>query len=230
MKACGSEKKSSGSSKVLKIEKGRDITSVVKDDLCMGCGSCASMCPEGAISLVKDEAYGSFIAQIYSSRCIGCGICFAVCPGHAIDVDKLSDKFLPDTLEDERLGPYLNCYIGHAADQQTRYEGSTGGMVTSILLYALESGMIDGALVASLPSDGTLTPKPYIARTTKEILESARSLYCPLPANLALREILDVPGRYAVVGIPCHLHGIRKAECINKKLRRRICSPLHRFQ
>jgi coenzyme F420 hydrogenase subunit beta len=229
MEKLGARDRNSGQSRELVVEKDRDIRDVVKDGLCMGCGTCAGMCPVSAISLDKDESIGGFVAQIQLDRCTRCGICFAVCPGHAIDVDRLSDKFLPDTLGDERLGPYLNCYIGHAADHKTRYEGSTGGMVTSILLYALENGIIDGALVARLPSDGTLTPKPYIARTTMDILESARSLYCPVPTNLALKEVLDVPGRYAMVGIPCHLHGVRKAECINKKLARRMVLRLGLF-
>ena len=218
-----------GQAKTLTIEKGLDISKVVRDDLCMGCGTCAAMCPTGAISLVKDEACGCFLARIQSEQCTSCGICFAVCSGHAIDVAQLSDVFLPDAQKDERLGPYLRCYLGHAADGQTRFQGSTGGMVTSTLLYALESGMIDGALVARMPADGRLTPEPYIARTAAEIQSSARSLYCPVPANLALKEILETPGRYAVVGIPCHLHGVRKAERLNKKLRRRIVLHLGLF-
>jgi coenzyme F420 hydrogenase subunit beta len=102
-------------------------------------------------------------------------------------------------------------------------------MVTTMLLYALESDMIDGALVAHMPADGSLTPQPFIARTVEEVLASARSLYCPVPANVAVKEILDTPGRYAVVGIPCHLHGIRKAERISKKLRKRIVLHLGLF-
>ena len=229
MKTFGTQKKSSSQSKKLEIEKGRDIATVVQDNLCMGCGTCVSMCPVAAISLVKEDAYGSFLARIRAEQCTNCGICFAVCPGHAIDVDQMSNVFLPDALKDERLGPYLKCYLGYSADDQTRYEGSTGGMVTSILLYALESGLIDGALVARMPADGKRMPEPYIAKSAKEILGSARSLYCPVPANLAVREILETPGRYAVVGIPCHLHGIRKAELISKKLRRRIVLHLGVF-
>jgi len=67
-----------------------------------------------------------------------------------------------------------------------------------------------------------LEPEPFIARTPKEIKESKGSKYCPVPANTCLKEILETPGKYAIVGLPCHIHGIRKAEKINKKLRKRI--------
>jgi coenzyme F420 hydrogenase subunit beta len=51
----------------------------------------------------------------------------------------------------------------------------------------------------------------------------------PISTNSAVKEILDIPGRYAVVGLPCHLHGIRKAERISKKLQRRIVLHLGLF-
>jgi len=45
-----------------------------------------------------------------------------------------------------------------------------------------------------------------------------------VPANIALREILEAEEgeRFAVVGLPCHVHGLRKAEQLNKKLREKI--------
>ena len=44
----------------------------------------------------------------------------------------------------------------------------------------------------------------------------------PVPANIAFEEILEHDGKYAVVGLPCHIHGLRKAQELNKKLRERI--------
>ncbi len=229
MKYSPQEREYCGQRKSLKVEKGHDISNVVRDNLCMGCCTCISLCPTSAITLVKDERRGEYIPDIQKQQCTSCGICFAVCPGHTIDVSQLNEEFLPGALKDERLGSYLNCYMGYATDQRLRYQGSTGGMVTTTLMYALESGMIDGALVVRMPADGSMTPRPFIARTAEEVLTSARSLYCPVPANVVVKEILDTPGRYAVVGIPCHLHGIRKAECISKKLRKRIVLHLGLF-
>ena len=36
-----------------------------------------------------------------------------------------------------------------------------------------------------------------------------------MPANLRLREVLDRDGRVAVVGLPCHIHGLRLANAVN---------------
>jgi coenzyme F420 hydrogenase subunit beta len=213
----------------MKIEKGKDISKVVRDKLCMGCGTCSSMCPSSSISLIMNQHYGEYRPEIKTDSCTDCGICFAVCPGHEIDIPNLSEQFLSGNFVDERIGDYLSLYIGYSCDHDLRYRCATGGMVTLTLLYMLEKELIDGALVAHMPVDGTLTPQPVIARTPEDIIASATSKYCPVPTNAAVKEILDIPGRYAVVGLPCHLHGIRKAERISKKLHRRIVLHLGLF-
>ncbi|MCL0046639.1 Coenzyme F420 hydrogenase/dehydrogenase, beta subunit C-terminal domain, partial [Dehalococcoidales bacterium] len=124
--------------------------------------------------------------------------------------------------EDALLGNYLNCYIGHATDYDIRYNSASGGLATALLVFALEQGVIDGALVTRMSQKNPLEPEPFIARTREEIISAAKSKYCPVAANVALREILEQDGRLAVVGLPCHIQAIRKAEMVNKKLRERI--------
>ena len=72
--------------------------------------------------------------------------------------------------------------------------------------------------------DKPLEPEPFIAKTKEEIIEAAQSKYCPVPANVAVKQIIDSnPNeKFAVVGLPCHINGIRKAQQINKKLKNNI--------
>lgn len=98
--------------------------------------------------------------------------------------------------------------------------------MTALLVFALEEGLIDGALVTNMREDRPLEPQPFIARTRDEIISAAKSKYCPVPANIALKEILKEEGKFAVVGLPCHIHGIRKAEAVNKKLKEKIALHL----
>jgi len=82
--------------------------------------------------------------------------------------------------------------------------------------------MIDGALVVGMKKDRPLEPQPFIARTKEELLSASKSKYCLVSMNEALRQILKEEGRFAVVGLPCHIHGIRKAERVYKILKKRI--------
>ncbi|OQX53517.1 MAG: hypothetical protein B5M53_06790 [Candidatus Cloacimonas sp. 4484_209] len=50
----------------------------VKEDVCVGCGLCARVCPKGAISIIFGKAH------IDEEKCIQCNRCQEVCPRGAI--------------------------------------------------------------------------------------------------------------------------------------------------
>ena len=202
----------------------KTISTVVKHDLCTGCGTCIALCPEKAIKLRINEKKGFYVPKINEEKCNNCGICYEVCPGHEVDFKELNLEIFGKEPEDILIGNYLNCYVGHSTDYDIRYNSASGGLVTQLLIFALEEGIIDGALVTRMKKDNPLEPGPFIARTKEEIIEASKSKYCPVPANIALKEILESKEgeKFAVVGLPCHIHGIRKAEQINKKLKEKI--------
>lgn len=206
------------------MSKGKTIEEVIKNNLCTGCATCVSLCPRSAIELIKDDSKGIYLPQLNEENCNQCGTCFDVCPGHTIDFKQLNLEIFGKDPEDILIGNYLNCYIGHVTDYNIRYNSASGGLVTALLIFALEEGLIDGALVTRMKKDKPLEPEPFIARTREEIIEASKSKYCPVPANLALKEILESEEgeKFAIVGLPCHIHGIRKAEQINKKLKEKI--------
>jgi coenzyme F420 hydrogenase subunit beta len=214
-----------------KLDMNEDITikKVVQDGLCTGCGTCVGLCPQDAIEMVIDRKKGIYVPVIDENKCNDCGICGKVCPGRVVDFPTLNEQVFGKQPEDILLGNYLNCYTGYSVDNDIRYNSSSGGMVTALLIFALDEGIIDGALVSKMSKDNPLEPQPFIARTKEEIIEAARSKYCPVPANIAIKEILRKEGKYAVVGLPCHMHGIRKAEAINNKLKERIVLHLGIF-
>ena len=200
------------------------IAQVVKDGLCTGCGTCIALCPEEAIELRMDESGGIYVPKLNEEKCNNCGICYNVCPGHEVDFNQLNLEIFGKEPEDVLIGNYLNCYIGHSTDYDIRYNSASGGLVTALLIFALEEGIIDGALVTKMSKNNPLEPEVFIARSKKEIISASKSKYCPVPANVALKEILESKEgeKFAVVGLPCHIHGIRKAEQINKKLKDKI--------
>ncbi|MCU1494366.1 MAG: Coenzyme hydrogenase/dehydrogenase, beta subunit terminus [Acidimicrobiaceae bacterium] len=87
-----------------------------------------------------------------------------------------------------------------------------GGVVSTILLAALDAGEIDGALVARVDPKTPWRGVPYVATTRQEILKSAGSFYNQTMALAALdleRVGLGADARIAVVGTPCEIQGVR---------------------
>lgn len=204
------------------MSKYRTIDEVVKNNLCTGCGTCVVVCAHSAIKLIREGSKGIYIPIIDKAECNRCGICFDVCPGYQVDPRRLDPGLADADAKNILLGNHLHCYVGHATDYNIRYNSASGGLVTAMLLFALENKIIDGALVTKMNEDNPLDPLPFIGWTKDEIISAAGSKYCPVPANIGLKEIIEKKGKYAVVGLPCHLNGVRKAMNLNSKLKERI--------
>lgn len=57
----------------------KNISSVVEDGLCCGCGVCSLVCPVGCISMTED-ACGFIVPTVDQSACVHCGRCWGACP------------------------------------------------------------------------------------------------------------------------------------------------------
>jgi coenzyme F420 hydrogenase subunit beta len=186
------------------------------------------VCPTTAIRLAWDGRYGYDLAMI-PDRCNDCGLCEQVCPGPAVDFQQLANRFLDGDKDDPRLGRFRSCHVGHARDEGIRWDAASGGIVTALLGAGLREGLFDGAVVTCMKPGSPLEPIPIVATTGAEIRAAAGSKYCPVPANLRLREILDTGGRFAFVGLPCHIHGLRLAQTRIPRLREKIAVCISLF-
>ncbi|MFB3885581.1 MAG: Coenzyme F420 hydrogenase/dehydrogenase, beta subunit C-terminal domain [Thermodesulfobacteriota bacterium] len=139
-----------------------------------------------------------------------------------MDFMDLNNKIFGTEPEDVWIGNQKGIYIGHASDNDVRFNSSSGGVVTALLIFALETGIVDYAVVTRMNRSSPLEPEVCIASTREEVIISSGSKYCPVPSNIALKEVLLKDARYAVVGLPCHIHGVRKFEQVSSKLRDRI--------
>jgi coenzyme F420 hydrogenase subunit beta len=201
-------------------KKVRVIEQIRNSRICTGCGTCAGVCPTEAIKIHVSE--GIYVPDIKEEKCINCGLCIESCPGYSVNFRSLNMKVFGKQPEDKLLGNYLKCYVGHSNDFEIRYNSASGGIASQLLISALEKGLIDGAIVVRMKKNRPLETEAVIARTRKEILDASKSKYCPAASNEALKQILKENGKFAVVGLPCHIHGIRKAEEVCKVLKERI--------
>ena len=201
------------------------MRSVVSPGFCTGCGTCAGMCPEGSIRM-QSTRYGGHVPVFFSATCCHCGLCVDSCPIYSGDYAVLNKALFGKIPENRLLGNYIQCYTGYAKDPDIRWRGSSGGVVTALLLFLLRERLIDGALVTRMVKGDPLRGEPFLARSENDILSSIGSKYIPIPVNQLLSEIRCQSGRFAVVGLPCHIQGIRMAELKHGWLRGKIAYRL----
>jgi len=147
-----------------------------------------------------------------------------VCPGWEIRFPEFNRLLFgrgTDT-DIKYLGYFDEAYIGHVKNKELRLRGSSGGIITGLLIFLLENNIIDGAIVTSMDRNNPWRPLPILGKTKGQILEGAGSKYTVSPTNSVLKELVNLQGRFALVGLPCHVHGVRKIAKIYEQIRGKI--------
>ncbi|MHB8869808.1 MAG: Coenzyme F420 hydrogenase/dehydrogenase, beta subunit C-terminal domain [Thermoleophilia bacterium] len=207
-----------------------NIEGIVSSGLCTQCGTCVALCPRGAIATEWSLRSG-YLMRVDPALCNDCGICVDVCPGEGLDFTRTAwwrEENEGAPFQDF-LGPWRRLHIGWASDEQTRYQGASGGLATAILQGAFAHGLIDAAIVCRMDPENPLRVQSLIARTAEEIAECRGSKYNVAATNTLLCRVLNQPGRYALVGLPCHIQGLRLAQARNERLRERVAFTLGIF-
>jgi len=201
------------------INKLRNIEYVVENNLCIGCGVCEAACQNEAIKVIFDVKSATPLPTINQEKCSKCQVCLNVCYGYKVDHELNFRIFgiLPTSV----VGNLKRCYIGYANDQALRHSSTSGGVVTALLTYALEQGLIEGAIVTKMEAGNPPKAKAFVATTIDEICSAAGSKYCPVSIGECLRTLKDGK-KYAVVGLPCQIYGVRKLAEFNTKIRNSI--------
>lgn len=133
-----------------------------------------------------------------------------ICPSspEAANEDVLAAALFPQApAADPMIGRYAAAYVGHAAEDSFRAAGSSGGMVSWVAAELLRRGLVDGVAHVAPMEQGPLFAY-RLSRTEGELRDGAKSRYHPVEMSAVLREIAAVPGRYAVVGLPCFVKAV----------------------
>jgi coenzyme F420 hydrogenase subunit beta len=179
---------------------------IVETGKCIGCASCVSICPTDVFDY-KNE----LPVDTRADACVYCVLCVEVCP-----VMRPMDKDIPNLIEfrepklDEGYGSYSYGMYTRATDPEILENGQDGGMVSAVLLHALENGTLSGAIVGDVLPDNTQVGTHMVATTRKDILSSSASRYTYSPNNLALIDAMRADIKpIALVGVPCQIDGLR---------------------
>jgi len=185
---------------------------VVTTGLCTGCAGCVIACPHDVLSYddtggrykpIQIEDYGGPADCSHGDK--ACTSCTRACPRFRAWEPEI-DTFLfgRERMPDEVSGIFKDVCLARAADPELHEAGQDGGLVSAILVYALEHDLIDAALVSYLEGDGsTWKAVPGVARTRAEVLASAGSRYTYSANTLAYADLAKEDERIALVGMSC---------------------------
>jgi len=203
------------------MKKFASISEVADYHGCTGCGACSYADP--SVSMKDDHGNGLRPTSEGSGSSV-----LAVCPGAELDRSSLiaSDS---DAEMDPMWGPVLAVYEGYASDNSVRSSGSSGGMITALSQYALDSGTTEGVLhTVGNPTDPSITT-PKLSRSTEEVLAASGSRYAVSSPLSGLASALDQVDSLLFVGKPCDAAGLHKISQQDEKARRRVALSLSFF-
>jgi coenzyme F420 hydrogenase subunit beta len=119
---------------------------------------------------------------------------------------------------EEVFGVYRRMTVARASNEKLRRKCQDGGVVTALLKFALERGIIEGAVVSGLARDKPLFPYPVLATNAAGLMACAGTRYTYSPNLFALKEgITQKKNSLAYVGTPCQIQAIRRMEMASLK-------------
>jgi len=203
------------------------IEHVVTWRLCMGCGACASVCSQQAISLFDIPSQG-IRPQVDHQKCAECSECLKVCPGISLSREKPTGLTVVEL--DKAWGPVLEVWEGYASDPEIRFRASSGGAATALALFCLESTMAYEVLhTADGSPESPLENVPTTSCTRQELLDCTGSRYSPAAPCAKLDRIKESAGACVFIGKPCDVAALRKSQQFDDALNDKVCLTIAIF-
>jgi len=164
--------------------------------LCVGCGACLGICPANAVKLnVKN---GMSTVNFDNLCCINCAKCINICPAffnfHASGPESLNT-----------LGRIKKIFFGYSINDDIRYHGASGGVVTSLLLYMLKHEIVNKVLVVRMKG---FRAEPLLTDNNDEVISAQGSIYFKTFSLRLLPEIIheiSKGNKLGIVGLPCQI-------------------------
>ena len=175
----------------------REVIETGKCTLCGGCVATCKLLDVGYLS-VSDER--PVIEE--GVRCpADCGYCYSQCP-------RVGKPTLMEGLEE--------IYEVVSKDDEILNACQDGGVVTSLLVYALSDAVAEGCI--TVVDKGDWRPEVQIAMDKPSVIKSAGSKYTPAATLTGVPDAIMNYGLWssALVGTPCQMAGYEKMVAVGR--------------
>lgn len=192
----------------------KKLQNVVDNNLCTGCGTCVSICPTSCLEISVSKPY----PKQNEKKCIDCDLCYKVCPGHSVNFYALNQSLFKK--QPKIGGTIKQAFIAFSSKKEIRKNASSGGVISSLLMYAMDKKLIKGALLVKMNERKPWLAEEFVAKSKTQIMKAMQAKYVVVPLNSQLKKIRTEKGHFALIGLPCHIHGYHKF--LNKKIKDKV--------
>lgn len=192
------------------------IKQLTKSDLCVGCGLCQSIISDDKIRI--DMTSEGYLRPHLKEKMTDNEECLIkkVCPGIYLEHENIDQNSSPI------WGPLIRVRTGYAVDSQVRYFGSSGGVISAILIYLLLSKKVDYVLHVAASKVDPLLNEVIISKSREDVLLAAGSRYLPSAPLTNIVDHLRMGSKFAFVGKPCDVAALRNYARLDDRVNRTV--------
>jgi coenzyme F420 hydrogenase subunit beta len=197
-----------------------NIKQIIEEGLCIGCGLCAGVFPSQVQMQVSPSGHlrpceSTPLNSEQNSHLQ------SFCPG-VVHSGMPIDKVLNRENIDPMWGPIEKIVTGHSSEPKIRHKAATGGGLTAISLYLLESGQVDGILQVAGGGLKAYFGHSQLSQTSEDIVNGCSSIYASTSPLENLLKILDTGITIALVAKPCDISAVRLLGKKDPRIERQI--------
>jgi len=181
---------------------------IVEDGMCIGCGICQAVAGPDLVRVAKAKSGWLHPHVLGEPDEATVDRIYDICPGTRLD--GLPEREIDEsTSVDMVWGHYRSMAHAWSARPAIRFEGSTGGVLTSLACHLLESGEVDFILHARASSTDPTFGERHLSFTEADVLEGVGSRYGPTAPLIDINRVLDRGQPFAFIGKPCDITALR---------------------
>lgn len=139
---------------------------VISVGSCVLCGACEYVCPKDIIHINRRKPVVKGVCDD------DCHACYFACPRTFV-----SDRIYPSDIDEKPLGNYLGIYSVKA----NSIIGQDGGVVSAILVYLLENGIVDEVSIVGQDKDAPWRPESKLTSSVQDVIMAAGTKYSTTP-------------------------------------------------
>ena len=200
------------------MPKMNNLSDIVNNGLCIGCGLCQSVVGKDNIKISMSPKGRLEPKELKKITPETINKILNVCPG--IVVEGLPKKQIdPKTKHDLVWGYYLSLCYAWSTDKKIRFESSTGGLLNGLSIYLLESKKVKFIMHTDADPKKPMRNLAKFSYNRKELLGGeSRSRYGPASPLDRFYEALNLNQPFAFVGKPCDISAIRQLSKIDMRV------------